>query len=343
MKTKRSLAALSALWMAGLLPLPAQDLTPTERQKVNAMIAEIDTVLLGGSKKNNVRALATCRAALKSTKTTYDFFLEATKEVDFDQAGKRESDWREWKTRNGDRYKSKEYIAALQFQLRFLVLTLGVLGAEDGQAVMEKALPELVSFYDRVAASIEKLDEHRGVLSRSVLESVFAKKLKLNITVQNEGNWPPAALPVSQGYELVILPYLRNQKDARALANAWDKRISQEAKTLDPGSGTGFGRGGGLGRRFGGDQRDREREERREETRQKNVSIEEFTARRLPELQWGQARDALTYGDDAAGSFVALGRVLRENMEHPQALAWLIELKALAKGGTASGIDRSEQ
>ena len=343
MITIRSLSPLLATLglVVGFAPLHAQDLTPSERKKVETMIEEIDTVLLGGSKKNNARALTMCQAALRSTKTTYEFFMDCTKEVDFDLAGKRESDWREWKTRNEDRYKSKEHVAALQFQLRYLVLTLGVLGAENEGLAMKKALPELVSYYDLVAASIEKLEDHRSVLSGSVLESIFAKKLKLNLTVENEGNWSPSPLPVSQGYDLVILPHLRNEKNARALANAWDKRISQEAKTLDPGSGSGFGLGG-LGRRFGRDQRDRERDERREDTRKKKVSIEEFTSRRLPELQWGKARDALVYGDEAAASFAALGRVLRENLEHPEAKAWLSELKAFANGGKAAGVDRSE-
>ena len=44
--------------------------------------------------------------------------------------------------------------------------------------------------------------------------------------------WIYAPLPISAGYEQLILPRYRKSKDHKALQAAWNKRIMQESKTL---------------------------------------------------------------------------------------------------------------
>lgn len=330
-------AVLSPALVLGMISSPAvaQGLTPIQQKQVESMIEELDLALNGGAEKNNARALARCQAAAKSPKAAYDFFMEATRKLDFDEAGKRESDWREWRDRNEDRHKSSGHLAARQFQLRYLVLTLKLAAAKQQKTAIREAIPDLLAYYDLLADHFEKLEEHHRVLSEPVLESVFARNLKLDVSLHRTDGWVYAPLPVSSVYEQVILPHYREAKNHRALQAAWDKRIVQESMTLAA-EGTEPARPtpawGSGGRRFLRDQRDREREERQEENRQQKVSEASFRSERLPELQWGKEQDNLLFGPDRPAAFAALGRILRENLAHRQATTWLGELKALARG-----------
>lgn len=323
--------------LSGTGVLAAQDVSATELRQIQQMIEELDEKLNGGAAKNNARALETLQSLARSPKAAFEFYMDAVKEIDFEQTGKRESDWREWRERNEDRLKSSEHMAALQYQARYLLMTVQVALEKDPEVALQKALPELIDYLDELAGNFKRLEGEQRVLSGSVLNSMFAKKLKLDLTLPPVQDWTAAPLPVSSVYDQVVLPFFRRAENHAALQAAWDKRILHESQTLAMGArGMGApGLGGGFGsRRFGRDQRDREREERREETRQQQLSEDEFRTGRMPELQWGKQLDAYEYGNNPGASLLALGRILRENLTHTSAQEWLKELKVLAKGGS---------
>ena len=320
----------------------AQSLTPAEKTQVNQMIEELHQKLHGSSATNNSRAVSTLQAILKSPKATSQYYMACIKERQFDAVGKRESEWREWRERNEDRLKSTEHVAALQYQAKFLLLTLAVALEGDEAAGVKKVMPLLIDYYDDLTRDFDKLEGHRRILITPALESVFADRLKLTLTMPPLEKWIDAPLPISAVYDGVILPHFRKEKNHPALQAAWDKRIVHESKTLEV-----AGRGGALGlpvdlpagipediaRRFGLDGRDSKREQQREDTRQKKISGEDFRKDRLPVLHWGKNRDALLYGPNAASSLQTLGRIIRENLAHSEAPNWLKELKSLAAGG----------
>lgn len=322
----------------------AQSLTPAEKTQVAQMIEELHQKLHGGSATNNSRAVSTLQAILKSPKATYQYYMACIKELQFDAVGKRESEWREWRERNEDQLKSTEHVAALQYQAKFLLLTLAVAREKDEAAGVKKVMPLLIDYYDDLTGDFDKLEGQRRILITPALDSVFADRLKLSLTMAPLETWIDAPLPVSTVYDGVILPHFRKEKNHPALQAAWNKRIVHESKTLE-----GAGRGGALDlpagipenliRRFGLDNRDRKRDQQREDTRQKKVSEEDFSKDRLPVLHWGKNRDALLFGPNAASSLQALGRIIRENLAHSEAPNWLKELKSLAEGGSNAESD----
>jgi hypothetical protein len=344
MRTPRILAAISfSSMMLVYSSSSAQSLTPAEKTQVSQMIEELHQKLHGSSATNNSRAVSTLQAILKSPKATSQYYMACVKELQFDAVGKRESEWREWRERNEDRVKSTEHVAALQYQAKFLLLTLAVAREEDEAAGVKKVMPLLIDYYDDLTRDFDKLEGHRQILVTPALESVFADRLKLALTMPSLEKWIDAPLPVSAVYDEVILPHFRKEKNHSALQAAWNKRIVHESKTLKV-----AGRGETLGlpvelpagipeniaRRFGLDGRDNKREQQREDVRQKKISEEDFRKDRLPVLHWGKNRDALLHGSNAAASLRDLGRIIRENLAHSEAPNWLKELKSLAAEGS---------
>ncbi len=304
------------------------------------MIEELHRKLHGGSATNNSRAVSTLQTILKSSKATYQYYMDCIKEAQFDAVGKRESEWREWRERNEDRIKSPEHVAALQYQAKFLLLTLAVSLENSEGAGVKKVMPLMIDYYDDLTRDYDKLGGQRGMLTTPALESVFAQRLKLGLTMPSLDTWIEAPLPISRAYEGVILPHFRKENNHSSIQAAWDKRIIHESKTLEV-----SGRGGTLDlpmdlpagipenliRRFGLENRDRRRGQQRDDSRQKKLSEEDFRKDRLPVLHWGKNRDAVLFGSAPSSSLQALGRIIRENITHPEAPNWLKDLKGLAE------------
>lgn len=316
--------------------LRAQAPGDPESAKVLAEIESLKKLFYEGSDKNNERALAAIKNALSSPKATYEFYMESRKKLDFDDVGKRESDWREWRDKNEDGYKETEHLMARQLQLRYLALTIRASDSLQDEVPFRAVLPELASFLDSMTGSVEKLADQAGVLRGSVMSSTFAKRMKLDMTVNDDFAWCLSPLNVSRIYDTTVLPFHRSEKNAVALAGAWDKRIGHEAKlaTLAATSGGGGGMQDLIRRYRGGSDRDREREERREEQRKSKVGEEDFKTERLPELQWGKTRDALFFGTDRNASLRAMTALVKANLTHERARDWLEELSSLAESAT---------
>ncbi|MEM9479816.1 MAG: hypothetical protein AAGA58_09215 [Verrucomicrobiota bacterium] len=275
--------------------------------------------------------------------------MTATKAVDFDDAGKRESDWREWRDENEDTYSSPEHIVAVQHQIRFLLLSIDFASApsatEDAKAAArKKSVADLIAYYDELGKHFSKLGAHQRDLRQRVTSTVIARYLQLDVTVPDQDDWTLSPLPVGRAYENVIFPYFREEKNHAYLQSAWDKRIEQEAKLLaTPAVNTGIrGIGGGRGGGKGGggrkgsapvDERELERERERETERQLAERQEAFVQSTIPQLKWEKGVDAVLFGTNRASAFAFLGSHLRANLTHENASDWLAELKKLAKGG----------
>ena len=284
---------------------------------------------------------------MASPKATYEFYMESRKKLDFDDAGKRESDWREWRDANEDRLKEPDHLKARQFQLRYLALTTQASDADDSER--GKVVADLMSFLDEMTAAAPGIADHLGVLRGSVLNSTFARRMKLDLTVDPDIPWIMTPISVAKIYDTTVLPYYRDGRSSSKISGAWDRRISHEAKLATIPSMGGRG-GGSIGvgdlagidsddigemvkrfRRGRGSSREQEREERREDERQTKEGVEAFRDVRLPELKWGKARDALFFGTDRNGSLRAMTALVKENLNHEGAREWLDELTIFAK------------
>lgn len=322
--------AIAALVFGGIMGGPglAQAPTDSESAKVLEEIEELKKLFYEGSGKNNERALSAIKNALASPKATYDFYMESRKKLEFEDVGKRESDWREWRDANEDKLKETEHLLARQMQLRYTALTIRASDSLGDEVPFKAVMPELATFLDAMTSSAEKLAPHAGVLRNSVMNSTFAKRMKLDMTVGSEFPWCRTPLNVSRIYDTTIMPFYRGQKNATSLALAWDKRISHEAKlaTLE-----GLSSVQDTVRRYRrGSSRDQERDDRREEQRLTKKGQADFETERLPELKWGKMRDSLFFGADRNASLRAMTALVKANLTHERARNWLEELSSLA-------------
>ena len=146
-----------------------------------SLLKEIEAIrklLESSSEKNNARALSVLRAALASPKATYEFHMDSVKQVNFDEEGRPESDWREWRDANEEERKESEHIQALQLQLRYLALSIQASGGRADDDALKAMMPDLVAYLDSMTTAAVDFEEHRELLERSVLESPGAKRLK---------------------------------------------------------------------------------------------------------------------------------------------------------------------
>ena len=344
----RRAAASVLLCAAAAVPLDSalsQELTDAEKKVILDELAKIEEKLNDSKSANNLRALKRFKEASASPSESLSFYLECVKDSDFDSKGKKESEWREWRDAQAD-FKDSNYAGALQYQLRYLVLTVqaGLLEKDDIQG-KGTLLSQTVDYLTALVGNYRDLSNHKDVLSAGVLGSAFAESMRLQDTLTKAEGWSDSPLDIDGIYELTIFPYYRSQKNGASLQNAWDQRIKQlttvvgtaEPVRITNRAARGAGPGGRQGAGSGGAQvgtadRDEARDQRKENASEAAVRLAEFKEERLPALQWEMYRDAFLFGDNKSAAVRKLGGHIRSNLGHGSASSWIEEMKTLAKG-----------
>ena len=211
--------------------------------------------------------------------------------VDYDRAGRPESDFRAWREAQEDRVKDPKFMGSLQLQLRYLALSCQAAESDD----LSRVFGPLMSHVD----SLSQLSEMpTGPVTQSVANSVFAKAYYLEKLLGGNENWEPVPIDIAGIYSRTILPYLR-EKDPSSLMNAWDKRIEQQTRLVMMLEEKKEDELRGLNR-------DEERRARNNQVNRGGTmgehSKEEFTRHTLPQLQWGKLKDMFLYVDQVAGA-----------------------------------------
>jgi len=321
---------LIALLASLAVPLVAQEPTDSEKEKYLKLIEEMKDTIEGGMSSNNIRALQAFQSAVSSPKGILAFYLDCTKAVDFDEEGKEDAIWRVWKEQNEERIKETSHLKALQYQLRYLILSIQATSGDDPNATLKKVMPDLFSYLSDLSENYEDIADHAGMLGRSVLGSVFAKKMKLNVTIDQKRPWVFTPFSVSEIYDQSILPFYRTLEDHANIQSAWDKRILHEGKLFA--ANVGRGSGSDIANRLRSmkrsrvTDRDRERAEKEEAERQLETAMKDFRTERLPSLQWGKYRDDLLFGSNKGAALSKLLSHTKANLDHKQARAWLDEV-----------------
>jgi hypothetical protein len=94
----KSCGAVMALAFACSVPAaPAESITPAQREKLSKAL----DVLINQSKSTLISRQATAyrayKSALSSSSAAFDLYLDCVEKVDFLDAGKKSSDFRDWK------------------------------------------------------------------------------------------------------------------------------------------------------------------------------------------------------------------------------------------------------
>lgn len=327
--------------LVGTESAPAQELNDAERTAILTEIEKIAKTLDDSKSKNNVRVLGKLREAVASPSTALNFYLECVKAKEWDEKGKREGEWREWREGQND-FKDSGYGKARQYQIRYLILTIqaGMLG-ENEDAARGKMLTELSGFLKGLVDNYEDVVNHADVLRESALGGVIAAHTRVDVTLEKPKNWTQSPLGVDGIYESTILPFYREQKNGASLRNAWESRISQLSTiigTPEPVKISTRANGGVLGsdRNDGGGDgpadRDKVRDERKDKQEEAEARLAEFKKDTLPNLEWDMERDTFVFGSNRAASARTLGTHVRSHLDHPSAKNWIEELKKLASG-----------
>jgi hypothetical protein len=319
------IACLLAILMS-VSSLTAQVPTDAEKEKIIKALAELKDILENGSGSNNLRALQLLQSAVSSNKETLKLYMAAVKEIDFDETGKKESDWRDWRDKNEETLSSTSHIRALQFQIHYLILTIKATSGKNAEEPIQKVMPDLIAYLDKLSTDFEDFTENTNILRGSVLESYFGRQAKLNVTVDRKRPWAFNPLGISEIYDKSILPFYREKKDLTNLQGAWDKRIVHEGKLY--GVEKGLFSGSNNGRRGYGraDQRDIERAEEKEEDRKLDQALNEFRKERMPILTWGKQRDVLFFGSNKTAALSAMIAHIKDHLDHKDVKIWIEEI-----------------
>ncbi|MDA0812394.1 MAG: hypothetical protein O3C21_08425 [Verrucomicrobia bacterium] len=325
-------------YLVGTESAPAQELTETERTAILTEIEKIEKTLEDGRSKNNVRALGKLREAVASPAASLNFYLECLKAKEWDEKGKRESEWREWRDGQDD-FKDSGYAKARQYQIRYLILSIqaGML-EENEDAARGKMISALAGFLKGLVDNYRDVVNHSDVLRESALGGVMATQTRVDVTLEKPKNWAQSPLAVDSIYESTIQPFYREQRNGASLRNAWESRISQLSAikgTAEPVKISTRANGGVLGsyRRGGGTpDRDEVRDERKDKQEEAEARLAEFKKDDLPDLEWEMERDTFVFGSNRAASARTLGSHIRGHLDHPSANSWIEELKKLASG-----------
>lgn len=311
-------------------PLDAQEPTEADKAKFLKALEQLKSTINGGMNSNNMRALQLFQSAVSSPKNTLTLYMDSRKAVEFDEEGKEEAIWRAWKDQNEEGLKETGHVKALQFQLTYLILSIQATSGDDPEETLKQVMPKLIVYLTDLSENYDSIANNSGILRGSVLDSVFAKKAKLNVTVDRKRPWVFNPLSVSEIYERSILPFYRAIEDHTNIQAAWDKRIVHEGKLY-----AAANRGGNYSdvadrlrsmKRSRVTDRDRDRAEEEEADRNLKQSLNNFKAERMPVLVWGKLRDGLLFGTTKSSSIDNMLTHIKNNLDHPEAKRWLEEL-----------------
>ena len=183
--------------------------------------------------KATEKALAAFQAALTSDDKAYSLFMECTKQVEFDDKGKNGADFTEWKRRDDTKeLHEPEHKQVLKLQLQWLVMSI-----QAGNALTDsefaKVVAQVPAYLDTLGEAWKRMKTFRGRLNQDVINTVFGKFFKLDITLQRREGWSYNPMSIDSIYDTVVLPYLRNLKKATEVSNSWKKRIQILTDVLD--------------------------------------------------------------------------------------------------------------
>lgn len=257
------------------------------------------------------RAIQDYRSAIRSDDATMDLYLKCLEKVRFDDEKRKSQEFREWKRRNKDDLNSASMRMALRHQLSWLLLSIEAARREgDVSELGQRAITHLNQIFDHA----ETLKDHRNILNENVLSSVFARAYKLNIKVED---WPKSALDISQVYDKVVMPPLRNPARVSLLRSAWLQRIKHEGLVHERWAKPA---GNGVGKKDA----------------MMPPAYEKFLSEGRPQLLWNMEVDCYNAGDQRASALRMLSH-LEKYLTHKEAPQWIKQFQQLVRPAKKEG------
>lgn len=310
---------------------PASPMSAEEKAKFKEQVALLEKEVAkkrGGMHSSQISIL---KEAMSSNEKAFNFWLDCKKEQDFDMKGKTATEFAEWKRDQIKKAGTNDaFCAGLRLQLHFLMLSVLDSHAETPDQVAEVAgsavayVETLAAFCekeenlakgvigsimdtgvdpneavtaDNIQETLSKVREASSALGGDVLNSIFAKHLKLdgsvkprNGTTSNPGN-------IDEIYDSMIIAPLRKKRDATGVAAAWAKRIDQTGRVAKA-------------------------------TKVKEIE-EEYQTVKVPAMKFAMYRDQFASGQEKAAA-ASMMTLISSNPTHKDSNDWMEALKALS-------------
>ncbi len=309
---------------------PVAPLSAEEMAKLKEQVAQLEKEV--EKKRGGLHAtqIATLKDAMSGNVKAFNFWLDCKKEQDFDMKGKTATEFAEWKRAQIKGAGTNDaFCAALRLQCHFLMLTVQESHADTDAQQMEIAkssveyVEALTNFCEKEAElakgiigsimqtgldpdqavtaenlqeTLARVREASAAVGGNVLDSIFARHLKLDGSVKSKNGAPTNAGNIDEIYDRMVLAPMRKQKAASTLTSAWAKRIDQTARVAKA-------------------------------TKVKEL-VEKYESEKVPALKFAMYRDQWLMGQQkqAAASMMAL---ISANPTHKDSNDWLEALKRL--------------
>jgi hypothetical protein len=302
--------------LLGVSQLHAAPLSEADRE---ALIERLDLLKKSAVERLDARFKAGVQAyagAMNSEDDALALYLKCVEKVDFIDQKKKDSDFREWKRKEGDRLSSPSFKLALRHQLYWLSLTCQ---AASENADREQMVSLAQNAMDAVFRDIENLKDQQQLLKQPVTGTVFAKAYEIsNIKVEK---WAQSPIDLQNIYEQIVMPQLRNPAGIEKLKEAWIRRMQQEGAVVEYWTGKGAG---------GGKQREEGRIGMADNSRPPEV--DRFLNDVLPVMQWQMEMDLFKAGDQAAAALRMINHI-ESNLGNSSAKDWSEQFRNLLMAG----------
>ena len=283
----------------------ADELTNAEREKLSKRLEE----LLHKSQETLTQRQATAykayKQAIQSETAAMELYLNCVELADFENQGKKSSDFRDWKRNQKDRYSDPSFKCALRHQLNWLVLTIEAARSEED---INKLGPKARQALQNIFKDASKLKGQENILRQGASSSVFARAYGFG--AMKVENWPSSPLAISEIYEKLIFPPLRDAGKASLLRSAWLERLNYEEQALLEWAHVPKDKSIGM---------------------KKDMlppAYEKYMAEKKPKLVWKMEKEVFQAGDEAGAATRMLTHISKF-ISHNDATKWAEELQSM--------------
>jgi|GEM_PF-7122379 hypothetical protein len=312
-------------------PAPVK-MSDEDLAKLKAQVEQLEKDVAKKRGGMHTTQLTILKDAMSGNDRAFNFWLDCKKEQDFEMKGKTTAEFAEWKREQIKTIGNNDaFCASLRLQLHYLrliVLDSHVENAAQEAEVSSGAVEyvdSLTSFCDKeevlaksilgsimdmsldpeqtvkvstLQESLKKSKEVSAALGGQVLDTIFARHLKLDGTVSLKNGAPTNPGNIDEIYDRLIIEPLRKKQDSAGIAAAWTKRIEQTAKVA-------------------------------KSTKVREL-VERYEEVKVPSMKFAMYRDQWSAGQKktAAASMMAL---IAANPTHKDSNRWMDQLKKLTE------------
>ncbi len=294
---------------------------------VDAILRELDA--MEQQQKQALRtaqlsALASLRAASQSGQASASLYMDAVEAVEYAGSFNKGASFSEWKSSNGDLFRSRDFQTIVQLHLKYLVLSLERANSDQPAAFIAPSLAyvdELLRLpivtepagkpdrpgdrdkdkeKEKMAKELSNIK--KSLLDKSIADGIFSKWLRLGPWLPKGDGWEMVAGNYSGILEKNIRKAMRDQKSPQ-LVGTWDMEMKVLADRATAG--------------------------------RLDYLAADFNSMVRPKMLFSRANDMVIVGmnNRAAGEIYAL---VKTYPQHPDFAKWVARLRELLKPSAAS-------